>query len=356
MNRSLFFMLAGLWLVLAASANGAEEIQLVADRDATLYESSSGALANGAGTFLYSGTTGQFSNGKRRLLLHFDLSSIPTNAVLMDAELSLSVSKGATSDSTDYGLHRVLSDWGEGDSDASELGQGQGTAAAEGDATWLHTFSPNGTWTTPGGDFEEEPSAVTAIRFANDYAWSSEQLLDDVQVWFDQPTDNFGWILVGNEAETRTSRQFSSRSNPVIESRPTLTVSYVIGLGLPTDCNGDGVVDLLDLDCACSDTNVDIDEVLNELGLIKGDLDGDGEVGFPDFLTLSNGYGQPGTYSGGDIDSDGSVGFSDFLLLSGAYGQTSVASGALSTVPEPNGGLAMSIGGLLFVLGFRKFR
>lgn len=351
MNRSFLFLLIFVGLMLDSRVTGADEVQLVADRDATLYQSTSGRLANGAGTFLYSGTTGQFSNGTRRLLLHFDLSSIPVNAILMDAQLSLSVSKGATNSSTEYSLHRVLADWGEGDSDASELGQGQGTTAQEGDATWLHTFSPDLTWTTPGGDFAEEASAVTAIRFDGDYVWTGARVLDDVQLWFDQPTENFGWILVGDETVSRTARQFSSRTNPVAESRPVLTVSYLIGLGLPTDCNGDGVVDLLDLECACADPSVEIDDVLNQLGLLKGDLDGDGEVGFADFLTLSTGYGKPGNYSNGDVNCDGLVGFPDFLLLSGAYGQTSAISASASTVPEPNGGLILAFG--VFLPAFR---
>jgi len=67
-------------------------------------------------------------------------------------------------------------------------------------------------------------------------------------------------------------------------------------------------------------------------GLI-GDIDGDGSVGFPDFLILSNSFGtmvEAGT--SGDLDGDGSVAFPDFLLLSDNFGTEAAAS----SVPEPS--------------------
>ena len=69
------------------------------------------------------------------------------------------------------------SDWGEGTSDASVFGQGQGIAATEGDATWFHTFNPGEEWSTPGGDFEESPSATASVGIEDSYAWSSDELI-----------------------------------------------------------------------------------------------------------------------------------------------------------------------------------
>lgn len=57
-------------------------------------------------------------------------------------------------------------------------------------------------------------------------------------------------------------------------------------------------------------------------GALRGDLDLDGKVGFPDFLILSGHYGQVVTDPLlGDIDVDGTVSFSDFLILSGNFGK-----------------------------------
>lgn len=83
----------------------------------------------------------------------------------------------------------------------------------------------------------------------------------------------------------------------------------------------------------------------------QGDLDGDGSVGFPDFLILSANFGGEGggVHTTGDIDCDGAVGFPDFLVLSANFG-TEVGAQAAS-VPEPSGlmltGIACLIGGVL---------
>lgn len=77
-------------------------------------------------------------------------------------------------------------------------------------------------------------------------------------------------------------------------------------------------------------------------GGIGGDLNGDGAVGFPDFLLLSANFGGTDlSYEEGDINCDGSVGFPDFLVLSANFGQTAAA------VPEPTGLALLSVAGLL---------
>ena len=55
---------------------------------------------------------------------------------------------------------------------------------------------------------------------------------------------------------------------------------------------------------------------------IRGDIDGDGTVGFTDFLILSSNFGQTSNEDllDGDLDGDGTVGFTDFLILSANFG------------------------------------
>jgi len=54
-----------------------------------------------------------------------------------------------------------------------------------------------------------------------------------------------------------------------------------------------------------------------------GDVTGDYEVGFDDFLEVSDNFGQAvdPAGSGADIDGDGNVGFGDFLIVSDQYGK-----------------------------------
>ena len=52
-----------------------------------------------------------------------------------------------------------------------------------------------------------------------------------------------------------------------------------------------------------------------------GDIDGDNEIGFSDFLILSGEFGASSPGIQADLDCDGSIGFSDFLILSGNFGR-----------------------------------
>jgi hypothetical protein len=123
-----------------------------------------------------------------------------------------------------------------------------------------------------------------------------------------------------------------------------------IGPGLELDCNGDGVVDAGDLDCVCASGSADA--LLAELGLIAGDLDGDGSVAFADFVVLSANFGQAvSSYTAGDIDCDGTVAFADFVVFSANFGRTSGAQAA--SVPEPSG-LILAAFCLLTLLGRRR--
>jgi hypothetical protein len=125
---------------------------------------------------------------------------------------------------------------------------------------------------------------------------------------------------------------------------------------LPADFNGDGVVDIADIDLlgtaiatGGSNSNMDLNrdglvdvtdrglflggDLLTSGNKLNGDADFSGEVQFPDFVTLSNNFGQPSDWSGGDFDSDGEVQFRDFVILANNFGQTAAAAAA---VPEPS--------------------
>jgi hypothetical protein len=116
----------------------------------------------------------------------------------------------------------------------------------------------------------------------------------------------------------------------------------------PLDCNGNGVVDINDANCATGET---IDDTLAAAGLLKGDADGDGQVQFSDFVILSNNFGNAGAYTDGDFDKDGTVQFADFVILSNNFGQS---GGAAAAVPEPASWALLAIGAALFGLARRR--
>ena len=119
------------------------------------------------------------------------------------------------------------------------------------------------------------------------------------------------------------------------------------------DCDGDGVVDINDVNCACVLRDVDqVNAILTAIGSINGDTDGNGKVEFRDFLTLANNFGKEGEFTDGDFNCNGKVEFPDFLVLASNFGQSGL--GQAASVPEPNGIVVLSLAGVtLLAIGRR---
>ena len=208
--------------VSAPSAKAATAM-LNASKDNTLINSATGEFSNALGP-LFAGLTGGQGPGAQRALMAFDVASdIPAGAIITDVQLTLTVQQAGNGSGFDsYSLHRVLQDWGEGTSDAFG---GGGTTSTPGDVTWLHTFYDTGRWNSPGGDFETAASAAEIIGTFGAETWeSTPELVADVQGWLDDPSSNFGWILIGDESAFASSRKFGSRESA---EGPVLAVTYI---------------------------------------------------------------------------------------------------------------------------------
>ncbi len=203
---------------------GSVEVTLPASKDNTLYLSDDGGFSNGAGAHIFVGNTNDGS--ARRAVLGFDVGSgIPQGSTVHSVTLSLSMSK-TRSGGQMIAVHRLTADWGEGASNAPSE-EGGGTQSQSGDATWIHRRFDTETWNSPGGDFASGASASASVAGQGRVAWGpTPQLVADVQAWVDNPSSNFGWILVGNEATSRTTKRFNSRENSNQASRPALAVIF----------------------------------------------------------------------------------------------------------------------------------
>ncbi len=281
-------------LALLFSCGNANAItaNLSAAKDNTLYEDANGLLSNGTGPGFFAGRTG---NGDiRRGLIMFDIAAeIPSSASITSATLTLNVSRAANSLADAIQLQRVETDWGEAGSiaDGGFGGGGAGGAAQTGDATWTHSFTPATAWTTVGGDFSSVVSASQSVSTPGSYAWSSQQLADDVQDMLGTANANFGWIVLGNESFAQTAKRFDSResANP-----PVLTIDYDLPGGFNADFDGDNDVD--------------------------GDDLGDWQTAF-------------GSGNGGDADGDSDTDGADFLVWQQEF--TGPAGLQTEFVPEP---------------------
>lgn len=203
-------------------------VTLAPIKDNTLYEDVAGTLSNGAGQFLFTGNTGPMAGEVlRRAVLAFDLAAISPDSTILSAELTLTLSRThANAGPRTVALCRLLSNWGEGASEAGGA-EGGGGAAMEDDATWIHTFWDTDLWTTEGGDLAPVPSAFQTVDEAGAYTWgSTAQMVADVQGWLDDPASNFGWLVLGDEKDPQTAKRFNSRENLDDETVPQLTIQY----------------------------------------------------------------------------------------------------------------------------------
>ena len=214
---------AVLCTLLLSHPASATTVVLTADRDNTLFEQASGALSNGAGPYGFAGVA---SSARRRFLVHFSLATVPAGAKVTAATLTLVVSR-TISGSENLDAHSLLADWGEGASNSGGTttgGGGSGAPSSTGDATWLHRFYPSIFWKQPGADFAVATSARQSVAGDGAYSWSSPQLTTDTQGWVDDPTKNFGWVIV--ETDTQSPKRFNARENADITTRPQLMISY----------------------------------------------------------------------------------------------------------------------------------
>jgi hypothetical protein len=218
---------------LAASEPGfGATITLEPIKDNTLIESADGSLSNGAGPAFFAGRTGQSSNSIRRSLLAFDVvGNLPAGSVIEHVSLVLHRTGGPELPAV-LSLHRLLSDWGEG---SSSVDGAIGAPSTEGDATWIHTFydpgdptDPDDRWNLAGGDFEIVPSASVFSVLGDEFRWASSGMVSDVEVWLDGSAGDYGWILRGDESQSRSSVKLASREYEILDYRPSLTIDYTI--------------------------------------------------------------------------------------------------------------------------------
>jgi hypothetical protein len=193
------------------------QVSLPAVLDATIYNPGGDDLADGQGEYIW--TSVLASGVKRRALLKFDLSAIPLGATVTQARLEIYQSRARNGHNVS--AHRLLASWGEGPSNGGS--QGAGAPAEAGDVTWRHRFYPNTLWASYGGEFVATPSATILVGASSDwYSWISRPLSEggpspllaaDVQRWIDDPTQNHGWILIGDESVDQNAKRFQSTEN-----------------------------------------------------------------------------------------------------------------------------------------------
>jgi hypothetical protein len=222
MTRAIRFRSAMVATAALASVGAqAAIVDILASKDNSIY-SESGSLSNATGPGIIVGRTA--TGNLRRGLIAFDIASVvPVGATINSVSLKLYMSQTNIALSN-VSVHRLLQDWGQGTSFSSP--GGAGAAATPGDPTWVNNFYNTSTWTTAGGTFAAVASATSSGPELAFTTWSSASLAADVQSMLNTPGQNFGWILVGDEAVNGSAIRYGSKENTDPAKRPILSVTY----------------------------------------------------------------------------------------------------------------------------------
>lgn len=200
----------------------------------TYINSTAGVTAttnNGALATVLVGQNG--SGATLRGLIKFDLSSIPEDAEIVSATLSLYCSSQLSSNDYNVAIHRSLVQWFEGSGTATPPGAGQDGSTwnlrnANGSVAWA-----GGAGGASGSDWFATPTATTLITTTGQYFdWD---VTADVVGWFEGTYTNHGWWLLGEAvvSSQKTFRTSDDVDNP--DRWPILTVEYLV---LETDMVG----------------------------------------------------------------------------------------------------------------------
>jgi len=187
----------------------------------TFIQSDNATYANGVVATIVTGglsTGGQVCRG----LLRFDLSSIPSNAKIISASISLyHETEAATTDYT-VGLHKALTEWFEsevtGALNAGDVGSVWNYRNNAGTVAWA-----GGAGGGSGSDYMATASDTKLI--AEVLTWYSFDVTNDVAGFI--VSNNFGWWVINESEATANSRKRFTSSDAVTGTdRPKITVVY----------------------------------------------------------------------------------------------------------------------------------
>jgi hypothetical protein len=141
---------------------------------------------------------------ERRLLIEFDLSSIPPTRTVVDATLRLYETTSSAGQTIN--LYRLTNSW------------------IEPQMNWSYRDSVN-RWITPGGDFSATPAASFVPNLANQYR--EIDLTSLAQNWVNGTFSNYGLLLRSSGAIGEV--KFASREALTTTQRPELCITYQQG-------------------------------------------------------------------------------------------------------------------------------
>ncbi|MCU0860336.1 MAG: DNRLRE domain-containing protein, partial [Thermoplasmata archaeon] len=147
--------------------------------------------------------------GKRlHVVIWFDLSAVPTEAVIEDATLWMYQTQGSRGLDVQFDLHRLTDGF------------------VETEVCWAKSTIST-TWTSPGGDYD--PYSYGRHTAANAVGWLGMDVSKLAERWVRAPSENLGLILVPVSAEGDNQKPFQSSDDlDIPERNPRLVVNYTV--------------------------------------------------------------------------------------------------------------------------------
>lgn len=164
--------------------------------------------------------------------LKFDLSTIPTNAVVDSAVLTLRCITNWADTEYDIHLHKMLKAFFEGIRNGSAPLETDGTTLQyrNHNTTGLVAWGNSVSGGESGTDYDATATTSTPVTVIDaDYTWT---LTSDVAAMVADPASNHGWLLrTLNENTLDQRKRFASSDHATPAFRPKLTVNYSLGGG-----------------------------------------------------------------------------------------------------------------------------
>jgi hypothetical protein len=169
----------------------------------------------GSSPILWVGGTN--ANSNTRGLLRFNLSTIPANAIILDATMQLWVETVPDSD-INISIHRLTENWDEGYQD---------TAVAVDGVTWdVADTDPLVDW-VDGGEFDPLSYNLTTVYTTESNVWHDFNITTLVQEWV-VDTPNYGLIMKHSDEPPNNERARFTSDDGAAGQRPRFVISYSV--------------------------------------------------------------------------------------------------------------------------------
>ncbi len=141
-------------------------------------------------------------------LMRFNLSSIPSGAIVQNATLLLDMMTGNKVNPINFEVHAITTNW------------------TEAEASW-NSASSTRYWTTPGGDYD--PYIFHRGTLTKTAGWYPIDVSRLVDFWLEGTLANHGMIMVPDNGDNTVSwKYFYSSEENTVAVRPKLIVNYTL--------------------------------------------------------------------------------------------------------------------------------